>query len=153
LADSFRKHKDPFERVVGISAPVAVEDGTLVVISQPEAQNLTVVILLLLCYGKQCEIMILIAVLKYLMSMLKIGRAQHASKRRCVLWIDERSRLVERVFAIQRTWNGLASMESVLEDFPTVCTDPPRATRRVKRTLAYNTEYLYQYKGYGCSDH
>jgi len=40
-----------------------------------------------------------------------------------------------------------------VEDFPTVCTDPPRATRRVKRTLAYNTEYLYQYKGYGCSDH
>jgi hypothetical protein len=40
-----------------------------------------------------------------------------------------------------------------LEDFPTVCTDPPRATRRVKRTLAYNTEYLYQYKGYGYSDH
>jgi hypothetical protein len=32
---------------------------------------------------------------------------------------------------------------NVLEDFPTVCTDPPRATRRVKRTLAYNTEYLY----------
>jgi hypothetical protein len=42
---------------------------------------------------------------------------------------------------------------NVVEDFPTVCTDPPRATRRVKRTLAYNTEYLYQYKGYGCSDH
>jgi hypothetical protein len=91
-----------------VPAPAAVEDGTLVGISQPEAQNLTVVILLLLllCHGKLCRIMILIAVLRNLMSMLKRGRAQHASKWRCMLWIDELSRLVERVFAVQRTWNG-----------------------------------------------
>jgi hypothetical protein len=79
-----------------------------------------VILLLLLCHGKLCRIMILIAVLRSLMSKLKRGRAQHASKWRCVLWIDGRrdwidgrSRLVERVFAIQRTWNGWGSMESV----------------------------------------
>jgi hypothetical protein len=61
--------------------------------------------------------MILIAVLRYLMSMPDRGRAQHASEWRCVLWIDGRrdwidgrSRLSGQVFAILRAWNRLGSL-------------------------------------------
>jgi hypothetical protein len=74
-------------------------------------------LLLLLCHGKLCRIMIRIAVLRYLMSMADRGRAKHASEWRCVLWIDgrrdwidERSRLSGQVFAILRVWKWLGSL-------------------------------------------
>jgi hypothetical protein len=52
---------------------------------------------------------------------------------------------------VDRFWTVFFFVE--IEDFPTVCTDPPRATRRVKPASARNIQYNHEYKSDGCSDY